>query len=125
MEPGSPALQADSLPHEPPGEHLDKRTPLVAHVVKNPPAIQRPGSERSPRGGHGKPLQYFCLENPYGQRSQAGYSPRGPKELDMTEQLSRHTVCVCQSQPPNLSLLPFPPHTPKTVFYICDSIFCK
>ena len=23
-----------------------------------------PGSGRFPRGGHGNPLQYFCLENP-------------------------------------------------------------
>ena len=23
-----------------------------------------PGSRRSPRGVHGDPLQYFCLENP-------------------------------------------------------------
>ena len=23
-----------------------------------------PGLGRSPEGGHGKPLQYFCLENP-------------------------------------------------------------
>ena len=23
-----------------------------------------PGSGRSPRGGHGNPLQYSCLENP-------------------------------------------------------------
>ena len=23
-----------------------------------------PGSERSPGGGHGNPLQYSCLENP-------------------------------------------------------------
>ena len=23
-----------------------------------------PGSGRSPEGGHGNPLQYFCLENP-------------------------------------------------------------
>ena len=28
-------------------------------------------------GGHGNPLQYSCLENPHGQRSQAGYSPWG------------------------------------------------
>ena len=28
-----------------------------------------PGLDRSPRGGHGKPLQYSCLENPYGQKS--------------------------------------------------------
>ena len=41
-------------------------------VVKNPPTNAGdvrdmdfiPGSERSPGGGHGNPLQYFCLENP-------------------------------------------------------------
>ena len=31
------------------------------------------GLGRSPRGGHGNPLQYFCLENPHGQRSLEGY----------------------------------------------------
>ena len=44
----------------------------VALVVKNPPADagdigdagSTPGSERSPGGGHGNPLQYSCLENP-------------------------------------------------------------
>ena len=41
-----------------------------------------PGSGRSPRGVHGNPLQYSCLENPYGQRSLVGYSPWGRKELD-------------------------------------------
>ena len=41
-----------------------------------------PGSGRSPGGGHGSPLQYSCLENPYGQRSLVGYSPWGHKELD-------------------------------------------
>ena len=29
-----------------------------------------------------------CLENPHGQRSLAGYSPKGHEELDMTERLS-------------------------------------
>ena len=41
-------------------------------MVKNPPANAGdaggtsliPGSERVPRGGHGNPLQYSCLENP-------------------------------------------------------------
>ena len=41
-------------------------------VVKNQPANAGdmgdagliPGSGRSPRGGHGNPLQYSCLENP-------------------------------------------------------------
>ena len=40
--------------------------------VKNPPANAGdvkdtgsvPGSGRFPRGGHGNPLQYSCLENP-------------------------------------------------------------
>ena len=36
-----------------------------------------PGLGRSPGGGHGNPLQYFCLENPHGQRSLVGYSPWG------------------------------------------------
>ena len=43
----------------------------VALVVKNPLANAEvrdagliPGSERSPRGEHGNPLQNSCLENP-------------------------------------------------------------
>ena len=44
-----------------------------------------PGLGRSPGGGHGNRLQYSCLENPYGQRSLAGYSPRGHEESDTTE----------------------------------------
>ena len=44
-----------------------------------------PRSGRSPGGVHGNPLQYFCLENPHGQRSLAGYSPWGHKESDATE----------------------------------------
>ena len=49
-----------------------------------------------PGGGHGNPFQYSCLENLHGQRSLAGYSPWGHKELDRTEQLSRteHTQTV-------------------------------
>ena len=43
---------------------------------------------RSPEGGHDNPLQYSCLENPHGQRSLAGYSPWGCKELDTIKQLS-------------------------------------
>ena len=47
-----------------------------------------PGWGRSPGGGHGNPLQDSCLENRHGQRSLVGYSPRGHKERDKTEQLS-------------------------------------
>ena len=47
-----------------------------------------PGSGRSPGEGNGNPLQFSCLEKPHRQRSLAGYSPWGHKELDMTEQLT-------------------------------------
>ena len=47
----------------------------VALVVNNSPANAGdvrdvgliPGSGRSPGGGHGYPLQYYCLENPMDQ----------------------------------------------------------
>ena len=45
-----------------------------------------PGLGRSTGGGHGNPFQCSCLENPHGQKSLAGYSPWGRKELDTTEQ---------------------------------------
>ena len=44
-----------------------------------------PGLGGSLGGGHGNPLQHFCLENPCGQKSLAGYSPWGCKKSDMTE----------------------------------------
>ena len=48
------------------------------------------GLGRSLGGGHGNSLQCSCLENPHRQRSLVGYSPRGRKQLDMTERLSTH-----------------------------------
>ena len=47
-----------------------------------------PESETSPGGAYGNPLRYSCLENLHGQRSLAGYSPRGHKESYKTEWLS-------------------------------------
>ena len=44
-----------------------------------------PGLGKSPGGGHDNSLQYSYLENPYGQRSLAGHSPRGREEPDKTE----------------------------------------
>ena len=66
----------------------------MAQLVKNPNAGDPgsiPGFGRSPGGGHGNLLQYSYLENPPRQRSLAGYSPWGRKELDTTEQLSTVT----------------------------------
>ena len=51
-----------------------------------------PGLGRSSREGNGNPLQYSCLKNPYEERSLAGYSPWGHKELDTTERLSTFTL---------------------------------
>ena len=44
-----------------------------------------PGLRRSPGGGRGNRLQYFCQETSQTKESLAGYSPRGLKESDMTE----------------------------------------
>ena len=44
-----------------------------------------PGSGRSPRGGHGNPLQYSCLENPTDRGAWEDYSPQGLEEPDTTE----------------------------------------
>ena len=43
-----------------------------------------PGSGRCPGRGHGNPLQYSCLENPWA-RSLVGYIPWGCKESDTTK----------------------------------------
>ena len=40
-----------------------------------------PGSGRSPGGGNGYPLQYFCLENPWTEEP-------GGLQMDKTEQLT-------------------------------------
>ena len=72
----------------------------VALVVKNLPANagdirdagSTPGLGRSPGEGHGNPLQYSCLENPHGQRSLAGDSPWGQKELHMAVRLALHVT---------------------------------
>ena len=73
---------------------IGKKTSYVVLVVKNPPAnaedakdkrlISGPG--RSPRGGHGNPLQYSCLENPMdrGAWQAAVYSVAESEMIEMT-----------------------------------------
>ena len=39
-----------------------KETPVIAGDVRDAGSIPRSG--RFPGGGHGNPLQYYCLENP-------------------------------------------------------------
>ena len=55
-------------------------------VVKNLPANAGDassilGSERTPGGGNGNPLQCSCLGNPMDRRSLVGYSPWGHKRV--------------------------------------------
>jgi len=40
------------------------------------------GLERPPGGGNGSRLQYSCLKKSHGQRSLAGYSPKGQARLN-------------------------------------------
>ena len=47
-----------------------------------------PGLGRFPAEGEGNPFQYSCQENPWTERSLAGYSPWGGKESDTTERLT-------------------------------------
>ena len=51
-----------------------------------------PGLGRSGKG-QGNPLQYFCLENPHGQRSLVSYGPWGGKKLDTTK-ANLHCTCT-------------------------------
>ena len=72
-----------------------QQSPQLALVVKNLPTNAGdikdrsliPGLGRSPGGGHGNQFQYFCLENPHGQRSLEGFSPWGHKQLNTNEWL--------------------------------------
>ena len=52
-----------------------------------------PGSGRSPEG-YGNPHQYSFLENPHGQRSPAGSSPKDHKKSDTTEATEHTHTCT-------------------------------
>ena len=59
-----------------------KNTLAKAGDIKDAGSI--PGMGRSPGGGNGNPLQYFCLENPM-DRGAWQATVYGVAELDMTE----------------------------------------
>ena len=50
-----------------------------------------PGPGRSPAEGNGNPFIVFLPGKSHGQRNLVGYSPRGSKELDMSERKHSHT----------------------------------
>ena len=67
---------------------MSHETSLIAQMVKNPAmqetSIRSLGQEDPLEKGMATQLQYSC----HGQRSLAGYSPWGYKELDTTEWLT-------------------------------------
>ena len=95
------------MPVSVPVQHLNiirlnlslSRTSLVVLVVKNPP----PGDLRGefdpwvgkiPRRRARQPTPAFLPGESHGQRSLLGYSPRGCKELHMTE-VTQHAHDIC------------------------------
>ena len=79
IEPGSPALQADSLTTELrksqfPGCSAVKNLPANAGVTGDVGSSPRLG--RSPGGGNGNSLQYSCLGNPMAEE------PGGPQSME-------------------------------------------
>ena len=81
-----------------PGKDVNKHIPaygvcirasLVAQLLMNPPAMQRPEFDPSvrkiPWRRERQPTPVFLSGESHGQRSLAGYSPWARKESDMTE----------------------------------------
>ena len=52
------------------------------------PTMLETSDGKIPWGGLGNPPQYFCLDNPHGQRSLVGYSSWGYKEFSLTKHSS-------------------------------------
>ena len=69
---------------------------LMAQLVKNLPAMQEPWVLslvwEDPWRRERLPTPVFWSAEFHGQRSLAGYSPRGCKESDITERLSLHFI---------------------------------
>ena len=80
METSAPSAQSGRvsplLSDQDKGKCFRGLPPVVAQLVKNPPAVRETGLQRSPGEGKGHPLQYSGLEN---------YSPWGHKESHATE----------------------------------------
>ena len=71
---------------------------MEAQMVKNPPAVQetwvRSLGWEDPWRRAWQPTPVFSPGESQGQRSLAGYSAGGRKELDRTERLM-HSMCLC------------------------------
>ena len=73
---------------------LVKNLPASAGDSRDIGSLPRWGG--SPGGGNRQSASMFLPGESHGQRSLAGYSPRGHKESDTTEQLHVH-LCICVS----------------------------
>ena len=76
-------LRLDSYALGFPGGSVVKNLPVNAGDAGDVDLI--PGLGRFPEGGHGNPLQYFCLENPMDRRAWQAIVHQGHKE----------SPCVC------------------------------
>ena len=106
IESKSPTLQADALQFEPPGKFHIYTLPYVKYqgfpgcaVVKNPPVNAGDTGTISafrkiPWSRKWQPTSVFLPGKLHGQRSLEGYSPRGHKLSDLTEQLC---TCICKT----------------------------
>ena len=63
---------------------------MVCHAEDTGFTGSVPGLGRSPGGGKWQPTLVFLPGESHGQRSLVGYSPKGLKESDTTEQLCTH-----------------------------------
>ena len=76
---------------------------LVAQRLKRPPLMQRPGFDlwvgKFPWRRKWQPTPGFLPGESQGWRSLVGYSSRGRKESDTTEQLHSLTLPICTKRP--------------------------
>ena len=63
--------------------------PVNAGDIRDAGSI--PGSGRSPGGGHGNSLQYYCLENPMDRGALWAMVHKVTKSRTQLKQISRHT----------------------------------
>ena len=86
--PFPPPLFAPWVPSSPTQIPAFYRVKLVAQMVENLHAGDpgsTPESGRSAGEGNGYSLQYSCLGNPMDRGALVGYSPRGHKKSDTTD----------------------------------------
>ena len=74
------------------------------------------GSGGFPGEGNGNPLQYSYLGNPMDKNPIVGYSPRGYKKSDMTEQLTLSFSLSSLTTPHFIYLVPVSGHLGRLWF---------